>query len=263
MQSRSLVAFNTALASDNKIHDDVTARKFGFTGGLVPGVEVYAYLTGGPAREWGEQWLTSGSMSARFSKPAYDGETVTVEFDETTGEARLINPAGEVVSTGQAAMPEDPAPAPQLADYPTAALPDERPAASAQSLAAGQILGSVEVQFPDDKALTYLRDVSEDLPIFQGEQIAHPGWILGLANTILASNVVLGPWIHVGSTVQNHGLIRNGATVSIRGTTKAEYEKSGHRFTELDLAVFADDEPVAHISHTSIYLPRQVAEASA
>jgi len=34
-------AFNTAVASENKIHDDSIARRFGFRGGLVPGVEVW------------------------------------------------------------------------------------------------------------------------------------------------------------------------------------------------------------------------------
>src|SRR5215218_6636973 len=46
-------AFNTATASDNKIHDDEVARRFGFSGGLVPGVDVYAYLTRAPAAAWG------------------------------------------------------------------------------------------------------------------------------------------------------------------------------------------------------------------
>jgi hypothetical protein len=33
-------AFNTARESENKIHDDAVARRFGFGGGLVPGVDV-------------------------------------------------------------------------------------------------------------------------------------------------------------------------------------------------------------------------------
>jgi hypothetical protein len=41
----SVAAFNTAHDSENKIHDDATARRFGFGGGLVPGVDVYAYMT--------------------------------------------------------------------------------------------------------------------------------------------------------------------------------------------------------------------------
>ena len=35
-------AHNTAKASENKIHDDATAKRFGFRGGLVGGVHVYA-----------------------------------------------------------------------------------------------------------------------------------------------------------------------------------------------------------------------------
>lgn len=37
-----IVAFNTAHASENRIHDDATAKRYGFAGGLVPGVDVYA-----------------------------------------------------------------------------------------------------------------------------------------------------------------------------------------------------------------------------
>ena len=33
MATHQLVAFNTALDSDNKIHDDEVAQRFGFTGG--------------------------------------------------------------------------------------------------------------------------------------------------------------------------------------------------------------------------------------
>ena len=36
-------AYNLSHASENKIHDDAVAQKLGFAGGLVPGVEVYAY----------------------------------------------------------------------------------------------------------------------------------------------------------------------------------------------------------------------------
>src|SRR5262245_46169653 len=48
-----VTAFNTATASTNKIHDDDVARQYGFHGGLVPGVDVYAYLTHLPVRAWG------------------------------------------------------------------------------------------------------------------------------------------------------------------------------------------------------------------
>ena len=38
----TLQAHNTAVASENRMHDDAVAREYGFSGGLVPGVDVYA-----------------------------------------------------------------------------------------------------------------------------------------------------------------------------------------------------------------------------
>jgi len=37
-------AYNTSKQSENKIHDDAVAKRFGFSGGLVPGVDVMAYM---------------------------------------------------------------------------------------------------------------------------------------------------------------------------------------------------------------------------
>ena len=71
--SYDLVARNTATASSNKIHADDVARQYGFAGGLVPGVDVYAYLAHVPAAAWGAGWLESGTMQARFLTPVYDG----------------------------------------------------------------------------------------------------------------------------------------------------------------------------------------------
>ena len=48
-----IVVFNTAHDSENKIHDDATARRFGFGGGLVPGVDVYGYMTHRPVMQLG------------------------------------------------------------------------------------------------------------------------------------------------------------------------------------------------------------------
>jgi acyl dehydratase len=67
-------AFNTAKDSENKIHDDAVAQRFGFTGGLVPGVDVYGYIAHLPVARWGRAWLEHGTAECRFFKPVYDGE---------------------------------------------------------------------------------------------------------------------------------------------------------------------------------------------
>ena len=66
-------AVNTSTDSDNKIHDDATAKKYGFAGGLVPGVTVYAYMTQPLAATFGAAWLQRGTANVRFVKPVLDG----------------------------------------------------------------------------------------------------------------------------------------------------------------------------------------------
>ena len=57
MKNYRVQAYNTAHSSENKIHDDAVARRFGFTGGLVPGVDVYAYMMHLPVARWGRAFL--------------------------------------------------------------------------------------------------------------------------------------------------------------------------------------------------------------
>src|ERR1700738_5407563 len=77
-------AFNTAKASENRIHADVGPRRFGFGGGCVPGVDVYAYMAHQPVARWGRAWLERGAAECRFQKPVYDGDIATVSAIETS-----------------------------------------------------------------------------------------------------------------------------------------------------------------------------------
>src|SRR5258708_12563113 len=43
-QTYRVSAYNTSKLSENKIHDDTVARRFGFSGGLVPAVHVMPYI---------------------------------------------------------------------------------------------------------------------------------------------------------------------------------------------------------------------------
>ena len=78
-------AYNTSRKSDNKIHDDAVARRYGFGGGLVPGVDVIAYMMHVPIAKWGRAFLERGLIEARFVKPVYDGEIAEVGCEERDG----------------------------------------------------------------------------------------------------------------------------------------------------------------------------------
>jgi len=252
---RSIVAFNTATASANKIHDDEVARRFGFRGGLVPGVDVYAYLCHAPVARWGVDWLERGTMRARFHRPVYDGRRVELTEPEV-GRLELRDDEGALCADGSAGLPGEALEAPDPSAWPDVEQVDHPPPASPEVLVPGSALGLAPHTFRADHAGPYLDDVREDAPIFRDLGVAHPGWILRDANYVLSTNVRLGPWIHVESVVQHHAAVRDGETVSGRGLVTREWEHKGHRFVELDVLHLADGRPAARTTHTAIYRPR-------
>ena len=72
---RALVAVNTAPESENRMHGD-EARRYGFASGLVPGVDVLAYLAHEGVARWDAAWLAGGRLNGRLASPVYDGEIV-------------------------------------------------------------------------------------------------------------------------------------------------------------------------------------------
>ncbi|CAN5805667.1 hypothetical protein BH20ACT4_BH20ACT4_06430 [soil metagenome] len=255
-------AVNTATASNNRIHDDEVAKAYGFGGGLVPGVDVYAYLVHLPAEQWGVEWLHGGSMSARFERPVYDGEllSITSSDDPTSGllQLSLTGPDGGQRASGVArAVAEVPASQRETPDHRD--RPQSPPDADAEALAPGTLLGSVTATFDAAAAPEYLSAVREPLELYQFQRVAHPGWLLRFANTVLAANVRLGPWIHVSSDVTFGGAVHDGDVLDVRAVVQDEYERSGHRFVVLDVAmVDADDGSVVqHVEHRAIHTPRK------
>ena len=260
---REVSAYNTAAASDNKIHDDAVARRFGFRGGLVPGVEVYAYMAHMPVARWGRAWLESGYAECRFWKPVYDGALARVIAVAESGALTLVvESAGERCATGHASLPSRP-PALLVADaIPEAEPPGDRPPASEDSLACGRALGIAPVVVDRGMLLDYLAEVRETEPIYRAEGLIHPGQILRLANMALVQNVVLGPWIHVGSKVNNLAAVRIGQRLTLRSKITSNVVSKGHSIVEFDVVVVADERDVAQLTHTAIWRPRQVSENS-
>jgi acyl dehydratase len=256
-------AYNSARLSENQIHDDDVARKLGFGGGLVPGVDVYAYMTHMPVAVWGRDWLARDRTECRFFKPVYDGETATVTArEDESGLAIEVTSKGELCATGHAALPAAPPAVAGLEEIAGAVPPDIRPAADEATLAEGARLAIRPLQVSAAFAAQYLQDLRETDPLYRRDGLAHPGIILRTMNWALVQSVILGPWIHVGSKVQHFSPVAVGETVSAQARVVANYEHKGHRFVELDGLVLADGaRPVARITHTAIYRPRQVAAA--
>jgi len=257
--SHRLTAFNTATASENKIHDDTVAARFGFTGGLVPGVDVFAYMAHAPAALWGMDWLTGGGMQTRFDKPVYDGDETLVSANESGPDtiAIEVTARGGNCATGSAWLRDT---GDEPAAVAAAAMPDleTRPKASMTSLMPGQILGVIDEVYTKAEGAKHLSDVREDAAIFEGGAICNPGWLLRRANYILALNVKLGPWIHVESRIRNHALLRDGEPVQARAIVAENVESKGHLIVTLDFEIASGVRRVMSGRHWAIYEPRQV-----
>jgi hypothetical protein len=262
LETYRVSAFNTSKLSENKIHDDTVARRFGFSGGLVPGVDVFAYMIHLPVAKWGRAFLERGLIEARFVKPVYDGEEAEVSAAEKDGTLQIeLSSRGQLCATGSASLPAS-APAVNAAEYVSVAPVAERSPVDEHSYELGKWLGTLPRDWAGEAGAQYLADIRETDPIYLRHHLGHPGLLQRVMNKVLVDNAILGPWIHVGSRMQLLSAAKSGDELTARAKVTGNYEKKGHRFVELDALVVANGErPLAHCWHIAIYQPREQAAA--
>ncbi len=278
--TRTLVAVNSVPDSENRMHGD-EARRYGFSGGLVPGVDVLGYLAHEAVDRWGAGWLGRGRLQGRLVAPVYDGETVEVRTvpaepdstaadsapdsaadsaaDGAAADSSVVGPDTQLRAQARLALLVAGAspPVTDLAAIPAAATPDpeDRPAASASSLAPGTVLATQHAGFHADLAPPYLDMLSEFHPAFRQEGLAHPSWLLIFANWALAATVRLGPWIHVSSDAWFLAPVRDGERVEVRGRVRDCFERKGHEMVDMDIVYLVGADPVAYVDHRAIWQP--------
>ncbi|WP_439375005.1 hypothetical protein [Bradyrhizobium sp. DASA03120] len=262
LETYRVEAYNTAKQSENRMHDDTVARRFGFKGGLVPGVDVFAYMMHVPLARWGRDFLSRGLVEARFIKPVYDGEAADIDATEHNGLLTIeVFSRTELCATGTASLPAA-VPAVLLSDYVEVPAIAERKPVGPATFETGKWLGTAPRRWAGQAATEYLADIRESNPVFASEGLGHPGLIQRVMNCVLVDNTILGPWIHVGSRMQLLSAVRAGDEITARAKVTANYEKKGHRFVELDALVVANGTtPLAHCQHAAIYQPREQAAA--
>jgi acyl dehydratase len=248
-----VVACNIDPTADNKIHDDDVAQQFGFRGALVPGVELFAYLTHPLVEAWGTDFLSHGRIDVRFRRPVYDGETVIAGAEPATDGSWSLALTGaddgEIRSLGSAAIGVDRPPVDQLADAP---LPATLPPADEHTLRRGP-LGTVSEPVDEATASRYLDAINETLPLYRELGIVHPGGLLRLVNAILVRNVALGPWIHTSSSCHLLAPARLPTTLTGRAAVTDNFRRGAHDYVRYTAVVRADDVAVMQVDHTAIY----------
>jgi acyl dehydratase len=256
-------AYNDAAASANKIHDDTVAAQYGFRGGLVPGVTVYAYMTYPLVQSFGEAWLTRGTANVRFVRPFYEGDQVTVSgtIRAVSGpgldlDMRGTNAAGVDCGLGTATLPARAALA--SAEVPAGPAQQRRIPISSEAIVVGVPLPKLTLTVSQAENQEYCQTHGDDLAVYQGAQgCVHPGLLLRQCNRIFSEHFVLGPWIHVASEVTTYRPCRAGEALEVRGVPIDKFEKKGHGFVVLDVGILANGAMAQRVKHTCIFRPRK------
>ncbi len=244
------IAINHAHASENRIHADDIAQKYGFRGGLVPGVAIFGYMTHPVTRTLGAGWLGNSTVDVRFIKPAYDGEPLTIDFSDNCVNCR--NDDGTLLSTMTIDC-DDPLPPidPRAALTPAAANP-ERPEIRWDRIDIGEPFAAERWQPTAEENLRYAEFVADDLPAYR-DGLIHPHLMLHWANQVLVRRFVLPAWVHVGSEIRFRRPLRVNDTVELRTVPIEKWERKGHEFIKLYVAYLVDAQPSVEVYHTAIF----------
>jgi acyl dehydratase len=279
-QSAELPAYhvrthNASEQSENRMHSDEVARQFGFKAALVPGVTVFAHMTRPLVERHGEEWLGKGIAEVSFFKPAYEGDLLTVASrvvaastdrqesvdsrlrmnevaltctnEEGAELARMTSyiPASSPVVDPRSAL----APAPPIA---------ERPLVSWDLIEIGKPFPALRWAPTAADNAQWCADVRDDLALYRTGDDApiHPGFVLRQANYVLRNRFTLPAWIHTGSRILFRYVLRIGREYEVRAIPEEKWERKGHQFVRLYVAIRSGGETFAEIAHTAIIRPR-------
>lgn len=92
------------------IHDPATAQQLGVAGAAVEGPTHFSQYDPLAMRMWGEDWLTSGCLSAHFAAICLDGEQTraSAAFTGRSAQIRTLKEDGTLVLSGTATLGDEP-----------------------------------------------------------------------------------------------------------------------------------------------------------
>jgi hypothetical protein len=254
-------AWNPVPASENRIHSDEVAQAYGFRGALVPGVTVSAYLLHPAAVAWGRAFVERGQAHVVVHSPVYDGERFRVEVEGATDtgySARLFDPRGVHCASAEVTLPSTAPAPPRRRGDPVIPRDDSRPSASQEVMEAFRKdgLGALAARWSEGAEITrYLRDPMAMAPVYHEPGPANPSFVLGLTNWSLGGNVRMSPWLHLETHSQHHRAIEPGTELTVESAIADLFEKKGHEFVDVDVAIYPEDESeaVASVRLRAIY----------
>ncbi len=248
------------------IHDDVSARVFGYQSALIPGPVVYGYLSQIPIEVWGLAWVERGTMSSHSRRPVYHGDDVIVScsaIESTVVSATLRltarNTAGQEVASGEATLPYGSAEPPDVAKFPVIPLEDPPPMVPVDEFGVGRRFGSNPIVMTREVLDHHLAEFSERWPGYAAQGVAHTGYLMRrLVRDSVLSYRHETPGIFVTAWMQHFALARLGDSLATSGVVNAIYERKGQHYYDSDHVVIANGNKVIALARRStIYVVRR------
>lgn len=266
-----LIARNTSATSANTIHDDAQARRYGYAGGLVPGVTLYAYLTQLAIGFYGPAWLERGTADFSAQRPVYDGEAIGCEGTVSAGASPALDlwvVRNGVPRAGGTFGLADERETATLAPVPAGSpAPDSLPPVTrAHGPPVGVPLAPLQSPLSVADAAAYADLTDDPNPWYRGPSpfggpLVPPGWLALRQTPLLRANFQFsGPSIHVRSVIRQLAPAFAGRTYSTRGVIRETYERRGNHYLVLDAETRDDQErAVCRVAHTWIWSVREAA----
>lgn len=259
--NQQILALNDAQESENRIHSDEIAEKYGFHGALVSGVNVFGYLTQPLVKAFGERFLERGMLDVIFIKPAYQDDLLTITTQELQSESSqrncvtsISNEQGQLLAKLESWLPVE---LPNINPLAEMRCPDkeiERPEIAWDLIQLNEPAPAYTWQPNDEDNQRHVRVQRDNAPCYQGSKpMIHPYFLLDACNRSLMRLFVLPAWIHTGSKIVIRQAIRVDDSVEVKAIPIKKWEHKGHQFITLYIAMVVSNEVSVEVEHTAIF----------
>jgi len=261
LSPQQILALNDAESSENRIHSDDVAQRYGFSGALVSGVNVFGYLTQPLVRHYGAAFLERGMMDVLFLKPAYQDNLLSIRTENLSQESTLrshvtsaYNEDGTLLAKLESWLPvELPEISPRAAMTPGAEI-SSRHEVGWDAIQIEQPAPALLWQPTAAENKTHVEVQRDRATLYQGaEALIHPYYLLEMCNQVLKNLYVMPAWVHTGSKMVMRQGLRIGQDIVIKAVPIKKWERKGHEFIRLYVVFLVADEVALEVEHTAIY----------
>lgn len=256
-----ILALNDAEQSENRIHSDDIAVQYGFDAALVSGVNVFGYLTQPLVRRYGAAWLERGVLDVLFIKPSYQDKLLTIvteDLGEQSGQrshlTTAFNEQQVPVARLESWLPAKLSPPDAWAAMPNGTPTNTRPEISWDAIKLEQAAPYFQwlpTREENDEHVRVQRDQAE---CYHGDSaLLHPYFLLDACNKTLMRMFYLPAWVHTGSKIVLRKPLRVGDRIEIRAVPIDKWERKGHQFIKLYIAMWKDSELAVEVEHSAIF----------